>query len=558
MGPSLYDARHGAVLEVAVVPDHAAQVLAAWCDAARVLLDALGWHAESVRAREWPGGLGLFVTAPVDGLLAATEVTEQALVLAEARLAGTGTGLPTDDLLARLRVHQQHERSRPLAALVTAARQRGLVVTFDDERVGVGAGRGCISWPLSRLPAADEVAWDVARDIPVAFVTGSNGKTTTTRLLAAMLRAAGHTTGHTCTDGVYIDGVQVESGDWSGPAGARRVLQDDRVDAAVLETARGGVLRRGLAIDGADVAVVTRVAADHFGEYGVHDLLSLGEAKLVVARGLRPGAPVILNADDDTLVALTRRYAAPIAWFSLDAANPVLAATSLAGGLVATVRDDRLMIARGAQPVLDVAVRDIPITLGGAARHNVANALAASLAAVAVGVPPASIVQALHIFGSSAADNPGRLQVRQVRGATVIVDFVHNADGWRAILAMAAQLRGQGGRLIVTLGQAGDRHEADLDEMARVVWEACPDRIILKEMEEYLRGRPYGQVSELLGEALRRAGAPDSALMLAPSEHAASEQALQLAGEGDVVIIATHADYADVIALVESAGAQGG
>jgi cyanophycin synthetase len=397
----------------------------------------------------------------------------------------------------------------------------------------------------------EEVDWDTVHDVPTALVTGSNGKTTTTRLIAAMCRAAGWMTGHTCTDGVWIGDTQVEEGDWSGPAGARRVVWDRRVQAAVLEAARGGILRRGLGVNVADVAVVTRIAADHVGEYGVHDVPSLGEAKLVVRRALRPGAPLVLNADDDTLVALSRTVDAPLWWFALDPANPVLQQAMGAGAPVASVSgDDLVLVSAGA--TLCVPLADIPILLGGKARHNTANALGATLAAHALGVPAPVIERTLRSFGTSPTDNPGRLQVRQVRGATILVDFVHNPDGWAAMLDLARQLRTTG-RLIVTLGQAGDRNDADLDEMAQVVWHARPDLIILKEMESYLRGRPYGQVSELLDDALRRAGAPGERLRLTPDEVAASREAIAAAAPGDVVIIATHASYDEVLALVDTA-----
>lgn len=553
MGPNLYSRRHGAVLEIMVADTHAPLVCARWQRFARALLDGLGWHSEGCVTRAWPGGLGLFVTAPIDGLLAATEVTEQALALTEDPSAHPDA-IPAD-LRARLRVHVEHDRNVGLTALVAEAERRGRIVTFDDDHVAVGAGHGVRTWPLHAVPRVSEIDWSAMHDIPVALVTGSNGKTTTTRLIAAMLRAGGFFPGHTCTDGVFIGGAQVERGDWSGPAGARRVLQDPQVGAAVLETARGGMLRRGVALDRASAAVVTRIAADHFGEYGVHDERSLGEAKLVVARALAPGAPLILNADDPLLVALSATLDHPIVWFSLTAGHPVLQRHRTAGGRVVTVEDDRVVVI-GPPNVVSVGyVKNIPITLGGAARHNVANVLAAVAAAVALGCSPPAIQGALHSFGLSPHDNPGRLQVRQVRGATVIVDFVHNPDGWTAMLELTARLRTPGARLIVTLGQAGDRSDADLDAMARAVWAADPALIVLKEMEDYLRGRPYGQTTEVLSDALRRAGAPANRLAMAPSEAHAARLALERAAPGDVILLATHAAYDDVMALVEGSGA---
>ncbi|MBL8983549.1 MAG: Mur ligase, partial [Gemmatimonadetes bacterium] len=186
MGPNLYHPRHGAVLEVAVEPAQAQALARRWSVAARQLLDALGWANEVVVTREWPGGLGLFVTAPVDGLLAATEVTEQALALVE-----LGDAPPDHDLLARLRVHIQHERRSAFAHLAEGAQARGLAFTFDDECVAVGGGAGSQQWSLATLASAPGPDWAARHNVPTALVTGSNGKTTTTRLIAAMCRDAG-------------------------------------------------------------------------------------------------------------------------------------------------------------------------------------------------------------------------------------------------------------------------------------------------------------------------------------------------------------------------------
>lgn len=550
LGPNLYSRRPGAVLEVAVDPTQAHAVAARWTECARLVMDALGWRTEDVIVRHWPAGLGLFVSAPIDALLAATEVTEQALVLAETLPDPLPSPIRvSDDLLARLRVHVQHEANPRFLSIAEAAALRERVLAYDDDDLGVGSGRGAVTWPWASLPVA--IDWTAVSDVPIALVTGSNGKTTTTRLLAAILQQAGYTVGYSCTDGVVIDGAVVAEGDYAGPAGARRVLWNTRVTAAVLETARGGMLRRGLAMTQADVAVVTRIAADHLGEYGVADELDLAQAKLIVARALRPGAPVVLNADDNTLVAISRRIDVPIHWFSLEADNAVVHAHLQTGGAATFVENGMITTIRPDEGMALIAVNEIPITLGGIARHNIANALAAVAAATALGVRENPIRGALSKFGTSPLDNPGRLQVRTINGVTVIVDFVHNPDGWMAILGMIEHLRT--GRLIVTLGQAGDRDDVALHDLAAAVWAGRPDVIVLKEMEEYLRGRPYGQVSDVLASALADAGAPSDRLRTAASEVEASRVALTEARPGDLVVIAAHSHYGDVIAMLEAA-----
>ncbi|MGQ0646580.1 MAG: Mur ligase family protein [Gemmatimonadaceae bacterium] len=525
----------------------------AWAAMARRLLDALAWSGEEIVVRRWPGGAGLFVSAPLDGLFAATEVTEQAWGIVETGDGGRQTGdrateVAWDDLIARLRVHVQHERNDALVGLAREAAARTLVLSFDDELVAVGSGNGVRIWPIRGIPATEAVTWSAIHDVPIALVTGSNGKTTTARLLAAMLRGTGQMVGYTCTDGVYVGSALVASGDYSGPAGARRVLHDARVDAAVLETARGGILRRGLAMTRADVAVVTRVAADHLGEYGISTESALGHAKLVVARVLRPNGHLVLNADDPTLVALAPSQAAARIWFSLDSENSVVRAHLQSGGTGLVLSGGALTLLRERVETVLLPAAEIPMTLDGAARYNIANALAAAAAAYALEVPLDVIRASLRSFGASATDNPGRLHVREHHHATVILDFVHNADGWRALYEAVRHWRGA--RTIVTLGQAGDRDDDSLRELARAVWAGRPDVIILKEMPAYLRGRPLGETTTLLATALTEAGAPDTAIRCAPDELQASRAALHEAGPGDLVILGVHSDYERVMAMV--------
>ncbi|MFP5356208.1 MAG: glutamate ligase domain-containing protein, partial [Gemmatimonadota bacterium] len=275
---------------------------------------------------------------------------------------------------------------------------------------------------------------------------------------------AGHVAAVSSTDGVWRAGTLVDGGDYSGPAGARLVLRDQHVTAAALETARGGMLRRGLAINRATAAVVTRVAPDHMGEYGVHDLRTLGEAKLIVARVVIPGGRVVLNADDPTLVALARTVNTPITWFSLDPDSATVAAHVAAGGDACVLRDGTLwFVAPGGNASLGLAA-DMPLTLGGAARYNVANALAASAAALAMGVPADAVRATLARFGQSPSDNPGRLSLLEHNGARIVVDFVHNPDGWHALSDALRHVPAK--RRIVVIGQAGDRDDEALDELA--------------------------------------------------------------------------------------------
>ncbi len=200
----------------------------------------------------------------------------------------------------------------------------------ENDALSLGTGDNTQLWWHDQLPASDSLEWELYDRIPITLVTGSNGKTTTVRMLAAILHEAVGPVAMSSTTGVYVGGTLLDGGDYSGPAGARMALRDPRARAAVLETARGGILRRGLALYEADVAIVTNVAADHFGDYGIHDLQALGEVKLVVARAVRDSGTLVLNADDPTLRAQGPETRARVVWFSLDPSREEVSAPSLA------------------------------------------------------------------------------------------------------------------------------------------------------------------------------------------------------------------------------------
>jgi len=420
----------------------------------------------------------------------------------------------------------------------------------DDKRVSVGLGTGSRSWPLSRAPASPErVRWSGLHDVPVALVTGTNGKTTTVRLLAEMARAAGRVAGITSTDQVDVGDQTVAVGDYSGPNGARTVLRDRRVELAVLEVARGGILRRGLPVPHAQAALVTNVANDHLGEYGIHDLDSLADAKLVVAKAVGDEGRVVLNADDPRLLARGPGLGRPLTWFTLDPDHPEVVAHVAAGGDACVLEGDELVFHAGGARRPVVPVRDLPFTLGGAARHNVANALAAIGVASALGLPLAAIRSGLRQFDNSPGRNPGRLNRWQIDGRDVFLDFAHNPHGLAALIETTRALPAR--RRAIVIGQAGDRDDDVIAELARVAWSLPPDRVFIKEMESYLRGRERGVIPGLIAAELRRAGARDEIVSHHDTELEAVEAALAWAEPGDLVVLTVHEEREAVTGRIE-------
>jgi UDP-N-acetylmuramyl tripeptide synthase len=570
-GPNLYAAAAGVVLDVAWPADVGGAAVRraadAWREAFAALATRLDWPAPAFAVRDAPGPrdrlVSHFAAAPVDQLDAAVEAAE----LAWRAAGGAPPGSAEVDALA---ARAAAGRSPRLAALLGAADARGLVTCWDDEALTLGAGARGRTWPAGALPDADAVDWDAVGGVPLALVTGSNGKTTTTRIVAAALRAAGHVVGTSSTDGVRVAGAgadaELEAGDWAGPGGARLVLRDPRVTAAVLETARGGVLRRGLAVRRADAACVTNIAADHFGEYGVRTLDDLADAKLVVARALEATrGPLVLSADDPTLRGRAARLAAapyPVCWTVARADDPaaheLVAAHAAAGGRACRVRDGVVEWHDGGAWHTVAAVADVPLADGGRAPHNLANAVTAVALAASLGAPLAAVAAALRAFGRDAADNPGRLELVQVGDVAALVDYAHNPAGLTALLDAAGAL--PAARRLLVLGQAGDRDDEALADLARAAWaHGSVDRVLLKEVPAMQRGRAPGEVPGVLRRALTDAGAPPAAVepAVAPDEGDAVRRALAWARPGDLLVLPLHVERAALVAWLRALGAAG-
>jgi cyanophycin synthetase len=546
-GPNLLSDRPGAVLDLSVALGNEVQVVAAWRESARRILDAVGWSAEQLYTRTFPGGASLVLTAPIDALYSATEVNEWAWEAAEASL------LERDppsliDAARHLRERITHERNPSLIRLEQAAAEHQVAFLSDDHAVSVGLGSGSITWPVDAVPDADTIPWDEVHDVPVALVTGCNGKTTTVRLVAAMIEAAGYMPGLTSTDAISVGRETIDRGDWAGPGGARTMLRDTRVERAVLETARGGILRRGLAVHRADVALVTNIAEDHLGEFGVHDLQSLTKTKMVVARVVTPTGRVVLNADDPALRVEGRTVAAPVTWFTLNATLPFVRTHVADGGDAVYEADGAVVLNRAGMATLVERVERIPLTLDGLARYNVANVLGAVGVASGLGIPVESIAAALRAFRPSSEDNPGRLNIFDLNGAQVILDFAHNPHGVAAVVSMAAALPAE--RRLVLIGQAGDRDDESIRELARAAWGAHPDRIVIKELARHLRGREPGEVPAILADEFLRLGASENQLVVVDSEMAGVREALAWARSGDLILLPVQGERDETLRLL--------
>ena len=497
--------------------------------------------------------------APLDAMFACAEMSEWAAWSAQALLEGRPS-LPLEPKREEVRTLLAQHRNPRLLELASEAARRAVPFLWDDETVSVGHGSASRAFPTGAVPPSADVPWADLGAVPVALVTGTNGKTTTSRLLARLMQEAGWAVGASSSDALTLRGEELESGDCTGPFAARTILRHPGVGLAVLETARGGILRRGLAVQACEVAVLTNVGEDHLGSFGVEDVPAMAEVKGVVARAVRPGGTVVLHAADPNLVSLAPGLGRPVVFFAdLDAASDATRALVKAHveglGRAIVCEGGRVTRLDGpdAVPLLDVA--EIPITFGGAARHNVQNALGAAAAAWALGASDAAIVAGLR--GFDAAQNPGRGEVRVLGGVTLLADFAHNPDGIRAVMGLVASLRARStGRLAVITGSAGDRTDAEITGMARAIHAAGPDGIFVREMHDYLRGRAPGEVPELFERAFQALDASSSPgrsptpCVRASTEIEALEQAFAWARPGDVVALLIHVDREGLRAFV--------
>ena len=553
-GPNLYLPGCGVALEILGGEIPTDNLLGVWQQYVLQACAYLQWGIPDFVIRKHKTGASLVFSAPADLLYTGTEINEWAWLKTTAcEQENYSPSMPSliDDkaALATLKKIAKAEENPHLLALINATLEKNLPTFNDDEFFSIGEGQGSQTWFMEALPEINSIDWQKSSRIPTAFITGSNGKTTTTRLVAAMCREHGWHTGHNCTDGLFLDGVCYEEGDYSGPMGARSILRNQSVQAAILETARGGILRRGLAVQEVNVAAVTNISADHFGEYGIHDLSGLSDVKLTVARGLNEDGVLVLNADDALLMQKTGRFKCRLAYFSMQENNSHVLDLKKRGGTVCELINAHLYLND-----IDLgAIADMPLSMNGSARYNVENLAAAACIALSLGVELANIKTTMQRFGSHNSDNPGRLQRWKIGGASVLIDYAHNPEGLHGFLSIVQNQQATG-RLALLLGQAGNREDDDIRELAKVAASFKPDFIVLKDIDGFIRGREAGEVAAILQNALVEHGVPESSITIQLDEVEAVRTILSWAKAGDMLALPIHstAGRSEVEALMQS------
>lgn len=373
--------------------------------------------------------------------------------------------------------------------------------------------------------------------VPIVAVTGTNGKTTTSRMIAHIMKVSGRTVGLTTTDGIYIDGTQILSGDMSGPTSARMVLKNPTIDYAVLETARGGILRSGLGFDRCNIGVVTNIAADHLGLKGVDSLHELARVKeVVVASVLRDGASV-LNADNEYTVNMTRAARGEIIFFSMDDENPVIREHIRAKGRAVVLRQTRqgemITIIENRRETSLLLASQIPATMEGRIRVNIENAMAAAAAALADDVNLDYIRLGLRTFNNSFANTPGRFNLLDLGSKRVLMDYCHNVAGLESIADFVKRMDSE--RTVAVISLPGDRSDGDMQAFGELAGRTF-DKIIIRE-DDNTRGRARGEIAELLRAAIESSGKDMNDVQIVLDELEASQAAVDQSVRGDLVVL---------------------
>lgn len=530
-GANLLSDQPGAIADVFIEGLSPTEVVNTWLENLTTCLAHVKWQ-ENYYTRFYAGGASVSISAPMDLLYSACDVLETAWDWTVA----TYYEQPFDQAarLAQLSTSVLDEANPALIALLQKAKAENVVCLADDDEVSLGTGPSAQTWPIGAFPSPDNIDFSRYQNIPTALITGTNGKTTSVRLAAEIANAEGIEAGVTSTDFIKVGKAIIDEGDYSGPGGARMLLRDNRTELALLEVARGGLLRRGLPIEQAQAALVTNVASDHLGQYGINTVDDIAHVKLMVAKAIKHSNTLVLNADDERLVKYSAHIKPPKCWFSVNSEHPLIQ-QHIQNSLPCAYLKDGKLIYSHKQAIELAAVADVPITVAGTALHNIQNALGVIGLCMALGISPTAITNGLKRFGRNTSDNPGRTNIYSKNGVTFVVDFAHNAHSMQAVLNMAKQMPQT--RSHIMFSHAGDRSNQDIYNVCNSIVEFAPNTFVLAELSEYLRGREANEISDMVATYLQNKGVKNEHIMRAEDAVKGTQILLKHAQAGDLVLL---------------------
>jgi len=426
------------------------------------------------------------------------------------------------------------KNSEELDNLIDQAKNRNIpfLLAEDEFPAQFGYGINSINIEIDKLPESINSIFtrENTGRIPIIAISGSNGKTTSTRLTAHILKTAGHCVGYTTSDGIYIDGELIDEGDTTGPTSAQIALRNKNIDVAVLETARGGIVRAGLGFDLCDLALLTNVQGDHLGISDIDTDEELNQVKAVIIKALKKEGTAILNADNENTIAIGEKTDNKVAWFSLYPKNPMVLGGINKSIPVAYVEDQIICIQSGEIKHKLALLSEVPITFNGSLKFMIQNAMGAALTAYLFGINPETISKALKTFFPSQEQTPGRMNLFEVKGKTVLIDFAHNPDGFEGVRDYLATVKSPM-KIGIIVG-TGDRLDSDLIRNGELAAEMF-DHIIIQQ-KKFLRGRTAESIIDSLRQGILKVN-PNAKWEKIDDEAEALQYALSMAPEGSII-----------------------
>lgn len=548
MGSNIYFTETGAVLDITLFgKDLKAmpKLLKMWEVELKRIMTALNWSGYKTGIRIYSKGFKYAISAPVDLLFCGIYVLRQTW---ESVYNEYKTGKPYDmkDILEYIEPEIRNDLNLKYRAICDEARRRSLNVFLEKYDICIGSGKYAYRGDIDDISLRD-IPWDDIKEVPSVMVTGTNGKTTTVRLTAYIARHAGKKVGYCSTDWVMVGDEIVEKGDLSGPTGSLRVMMHPEVELAVLEVARGGLVRRGLIADYMQGATVTNVSEDHLGQDGIENIIDMAESKSLVYDAVKDGGYCIINLDDDEM--RKRVFTLPgkkIMLTQRSLTNKDVRACLKYADHICYIKNKSFYWKTGVKESVIATFAQTPITINGMAKHNVENAMNAICLSFVLGLTKKQIGNGLKTYQNTAENNRGRANTFRHNGGTIIVDFAHNPAAIGAILNMAHAYLKPGGKLTMLVGNTGNRLQLT-DGICQMVVDAKVDTVMIKEIPNYLRGAKLGQIPKMIETSLLKKGMKKQQLIMIGDEETALEHTLKTMQPGDVCAFLCHSNTGKIL-----------
>lgn len=552
MGANLFFPEPGAVLDATLNSEDMKdidKIVELWYKELARVMHALNWRGYKAVHQIYSNGVKFAITAPADLLyVAAFSVVE----IWNSVYNEYKTGAPNDieDILDELVPDLRRHLDLKYRAIFSEAHRRLLNVFIEKYDVCIGSGKTAYRADIDDI-VLEDIPWNDIKEVPTVIVTGTNGKTTTVRLTAYITRHAKRKVGYCSTDWVVVGDEIVEKGDMSGPTGNLRVMVNPDVEMAVLEAARGGLVRRGLIADFVSAATVTNISEDHLGQDGIETVEDLAYVKCLIYQAVRPDGYRIINIDDPELykrvftiegkkILVTQR----------DLNHPDVVKVAAHAEHICYIKDDAFYWRSEGKDELVATFAETPITVNGFAKHNVENTMQAICLSFSLGLNLTEIREGITTYENTVSNNRGRANVFTHNGGTIIVDFAHNPAAIGAILNMCKAYKAPEGNFSMLVGNTGNRLRMT-DSICQMIADAKVDEIMIKEIPNFLRGAALGEIPKMIEDSLLSKGVRADQITMIETEENALEHVLATIKTGDVCAFLCHSNTGKIIEALE-------